>query len=132
MILFIILNLHNLVMLVFHHDLKEGILLHKKRTWHWNSFRWELLGDAIVHAFFVSPYSYPNSKVLYEDHLISSHIFIPADPSTWPLPFLGWERPILNKMVCGRCFQLLVRLSNKIRTLACSIFRILTPQDDHK
>lgn len=40
-------------------------------------------------------YSYPNCKVLYEDHLISSHIFIPDTPIylTPPLPVVGKTRP---------------------------------------
>lgn len=32
--------------------------------------------------FFVVTYSYPNCKVLYEERLISSHIFIPDHPPT--------------------------------------------------
>lgn len=40
-------------------------------------------------------YSYPNCKVLYEDYLISSHIFILDTPNylTPPLPVVGKTRP---------------------------------------
>lgn len=49
--------------------------------------------------FFVVTYSYPNCKVLYEERLISSHIFIPGHhPPTWPLLYQSWERQVLDEM----------------------------------
>lgn len=63
--------------------------------------------------FFVVPYSYPNCKVLYEERLISSHIFIPGHPLLLDPSFTSrgkdksWTR-------CGGFRQLLGGRSKKI------------------
>lgn len=63
--------------------------------------------------FFVVTYSYPNCKVLYEDRLISSHIFIPDHPLLLDPSFTSrgkdksWTR-------CGGFGQLLGGRSKKI------------------
>lgn len=94
-----------------------GALLSKYTSLHGENLTLKFLQIRVARwchcqNFFVVTYPYPNCKVLYEDRLISSHIFIPDHPPhlTPPLPVVGkrcWIR-------CGEFGQLLGRQSEKI------------------
>lgn len=63
--------------------------------------------------FFMVTYSYPNCKVLYEDCLISSHIFIPDHPHLLD-PSLTSRGKDKSWTSCGGFRQLLGEWSKKI------------------